>query len=591
MSRKGTTPGGLCLKTGYFPVSVHYCRSNRLFDSLVDYRHQEDEAIASRGSISMKNAVLIVGERSRFEVHSLPSRGHTTVQKWYMKANHPVEAHRWAEAIKNNIEWYRQREGATDSDTSSINVSLRRKSGESDQSGLKSTPSMSSQSRSNTLWRKSIPGSQLRDPDNISTNFSHEFTGGSPDVSQEAQAGPSTESRHTHEGDEDQFDEDSSSSNSEHKAPHPNIELHGNAASAQLELTTELANAFTMPPNSPKSTLDAYASLKDSLNTTQTLVNEYLQMSREREEWWARQLKKERARQRFWEESLAVVVKEGETLEQELRNRSRRRGSRVFGPSATSTITGGAEKKRPSVLGLDSSSSSRHILPLLEEPASPDVTSPPPPTAALATPRYSPPPPLPIPSVAITPPTAQGRDSFFPPSPARSETLDTIKTNDTQVEHRPPLVSAEGSQSPQRQLSAHDDYEHDTDDEDEFFDAIESNNLPNLLVHESIASPTSATFSPSEGDKASYADLLSLATTKGPLPKTVDILPYAGYAHLRDRLALRSDQRPSTSLWSVLKHSIGKDLTKISFPVFFNEPTSMLQRMVRTNLSRNSISC
>jgi hypothetical protein len=29
----------------------------------------------------------------------------------------------------------------------------------------------------------------------------------------------------------------------------------------------------------------------------------------------------------------------------------------------------------------------------------------------------------------------------------------------------------------------------------------------------------------------------------------------------------------------VLKHSIGKDLTKISFPVFFNEPTSMLQRM------------
>jgi len=28
-----------------------------------------------------------------------------------------------------------------------------------------------------------------------------------------------------------------------------------------------------------------------------------------------------------------------------------------------------------------------------------------------------------------------------------------------------------------------------------------------------------------------------------------------------------------------LKHSIGKDLTRISFPVFFNEPTSMLQRM------------
>jgi Na+-driven multidrug efflux pump len=54
---------------------------------------------------------------------------------------------------------------------------------------------------------------------------------------------------------------------------------------------------------------------------------------------------------------------------------------------------------------------------------------------------------------------------------------------------------------------------------------------------------------------------------------------YAGYANLRTRLKL-SDERPSTSLWSLLKHSIGKDLTKISFPVFFNEPTSMLQRMV-----------
>ena len=36
----------------------------------------------------------------------------------------------------------------------------------------------------------------------------------------------------------------------------------------------------------------------------------------------------------------------------------------------------------------------------------------------------------------------------------------------------------------------------------------------------------------------------------------------------------------SASLWSVLKHSIGKNLTTIGFLVFFNEPMSMLQRMV-----------
>lgn len=54
---------------------------------------------------------------------------------------------------------------------------------------------------------------------------------------------------------------------------------------------------------------------------------------------------------------------------------------------------------------------------------------------------------------------------------------------------------------------------------------------------------------------------------------------YAGYKRLRTRLEIKKDERPPTSLWSVLKHSIGKDLTRISFPVFFNEPTSMLQRM------------
>ena len=32
------------------------------------------------------------------------------------------------------------------------------------------------------------------------------------------------------------------------------------------------------------------------------------------------------------------------------------------------------------------------------------------------------------------------------------------------------------------------------------------------------------------------------------------------------------------SLWSILKDSIGKDLSRISMPVYFNEPLSMLQK-------------
>lgn len=54
-----------------------------------DYRHQDDENISSRGSISMKNCALRVaqGDKLRFEVHSTPSRSasHTSIQKWYLK--------------------------------------------------------------------------------------------------------------------------------------------------------------------------------------------------------------------------------------------------------------------------------------------------------------------------------------------------------------------------------------------------------------------------------------------------------------------------------------------------------------------------
>jgi hypothetical protein len=38
--------------------------------------------------------------------------------------------------------------------------------------------------------------------------------------------------------------------------------------------------------------------------------------------------------------------------------------------------------------------------------------------------------------------------------------------------------------------------------------------------------------------------------------------------------------RNDFSIWSVLKNCIGKELSKITMPVIFNEPLSFLQRMV-----------
>lgn len=55
---------------------------------------------------------------------------------------------------------------------------------------------------------------------------------------------------------------------------------------------------------------------------------------------------------------------------------------------------------------------------------------------------------------------------------------------------------------------------------------------------------------------------------------------YLGYEDgTRKRLKLDEDDRPKIGLWSVLKSMVGKDMTRMTLPVSFNEPSSLLQRV------------
>ncbi|KAI1392035.1 oxysterol binding protein [Hypoxylon trugodes] len=54
---------------------------------------------------------------------------------------------------------------------------------------------------------------------------------------------------------------------------------------------------------------------------------------------------------------------------------------------------------------------------------------------------------------------------------------------------------------------------------------------------------------------------------------------FKGYENgFRTRLKLDEDNRPRIGLWGILKSMIGKDMTKMTLPVSFNEPTSLLYR-------------
>ncbi|RKP38806.1 Oxysterol-binding protein-domain-containing protein [Dimargaris cristalligena] len=103
--------------------------------------------------------------------------------------------------------------------------------------------------------------------------------------------------------------------------------------------------------------------------------------------------------------------------------------------------------------------------------------------------------------------------------------------------------------------------DEEDEDDDQFYDAEDVGELvPDILEDEPAGSVTNVT----PGSQVYIAS------------------SYRGYppeGNFRTELGPGCDKPPAISFWSILKNSIGKDLTKISMPVVFNEPNSMLQRM------------
>nr|CAG8594925.1 4208_t:CDS:2 [Entrophospora candida] len=120
----------------------------------------------------------------------------------------------------------------------------------------------------------------------------------------------------------------------------------------------------------------------------------------------------------------------------------------------------------------------------------------------------------------------------------------------------------------EEQLSLADIY----DSEDEFYDAFDGGPILEGVEPSIITNPTEDNLS------STFAKNTSLSKDVQP---TYISDSYNGYPdHARTKFSLdKGFSKPEVSLWSILKNSIGKDLSRIALPVYFNEPTSMLQRM------------
>jgi hypothetical protein len=124
----------------------------------------------------------------------------------------------------------------------------------------------------------------------------------------------------------------------------------------------------------------------------------------------------------------------------------------------------------------------------------------------------------------------------------------------------------------------------DDDDNDIFYDAEDDSEFFNAEdEQETIQEEPEQTVEESEQaekvEKPASKGLNTVSAIKTSLAKSYQGYPAEG--KFRSQLKYFKDgaKPPSISLWAILKNSIGKDLTKITLPVFFNEPSSMLQRM------------
>lgn len=178
------------------------------------------------------------------------------------------------------------------------------------------------------------------------------------------------------------------------------------------------------------------------------------------------------------------------------------------------------------------------------------------------------------------------------PSRRMSYTSATAVTTPTTEDSKQPTPSVQVSQpvtpsvvNPAVTITANSSDEEDDDDEEsdeEFFDAVDSDdeNEPED-TKPATSEPSQANEKPPIIENVllhENRDELT-APQREVLDRILDNRSFAGYEDgLRKKLLLDDDDRPKISLWGVLKNLIGKDMTKMTLPVSFNECTNLLQR-------------
>lgn len=503
-----------------------------LHDGVLSYYHtQEEEGKSSRGSVNLRFAKIRAdgNDKHRFEIISETTAKGSS--KLYLRGSHPVERARWVQVLQQTQQYFDLERTASRTDSTgggagtpalgynaSQNVSLTAVNTIPSRVGTPALGRTSTSTNNALLTSAPAPMAQASSASSSVAGAPGLFPAGfQPDPS--VAKTPSLISRESFRSDRDDSDgqadvEPLFDASGKPRIPHHDtFPLLTNALKLKIELAHQLASGLPSNSNSnvtsPAGADDLKAALKDSLHQIEELNNQCAVLVNEREQYLLRRYEQEIQVKRLWEENMKALAQQHAEVEAQLQEAAQDNA-----------------RKRKAL---------REVRDTFGSSASP--------VGAEATPQV------------LSPAARHGSVNLEGTIADRREATEPMRLGSVGVAGAAALPAfASGELA--------DGRETEQEGDDEFFDAVETGNLPNLKVETPIAQRPEEQNWPESFNKS-----------------VVNDEAIAPYRQLRTKLPIGKDERPSVSLWAILKNNIGKDLTKISFPVSFNEPTSMLQRM------------
>lgn len=500
------------------------------------YKHQEDAGSACRGAINMRIAKLHMDptEKTKFDI-----LGKSSV-KYNLKANHEVEAKRWFWALNNSIQWTKDQAREEERQRQRNAELLRAVKAEnsSSSSNKESACDVASETTSIDLRRNSVQINRLNpsttkniktalgngfsahdDETAISTrSYEHSFSGDRGKIQNDIDKVHFDMIDNDDDDDDDESDPGASNSKDAYHITAQSVKL-------QLEVMGQVNTALQVQqdnkpelPISDPSIVSVSQTFDSLIRNLQGLVGDLVKISKDRDAHWQYRIDREINIRRMWEENMATFAKEQELLEAKFGEAEEKR--KLTKRALREVIEGKSTLRNASATSPITNSTSGQTINL-------DQTK--------------------VPNC--------------PQSP-RAQEIVSAKENETSLQRIDTKYKTLKSKSILAGVGSLSDSESD----EEFFDAVDAGEVklaPKLLL-------------PLSSNPCNHKEKDQLPT----ISEDYDISSsFRGYEDgIRKMLKLDIDDRPKVSLWGILKSMIGKDMTKITLPVSFNEPTSLLQR-------------